>query len=390
MTTRQKALLNAIVIAGMAAPLWVHQHTQDKLREENQSLRQQIEKLSSLTGEPNDAPAFSKNRSFPSPRAAPQTHVSDSPAGSPSQDGESTDAMDRILRRYPLPPDVTAGQVESWLEENGRSAASLLASSRVTRDQTLLQEAIETYPYDPQVNFAAVFKKDASPEERRQSLDAFKQSAPENSLANYLSAREFFKSGQINQALEELSAASGKEAFQDYFMDFSQNEEEAWSAAGYSIAEAKVFSSWSLLYPHLAELKELTRDMVALAKSYRREGDDSSTQAALQMAVTLSRRFDGLPAQPLPSRSVRLEIESIALQAMDPISPYGEGGQTVNERLQELEEQLAVVNELEGQGDRFELRQRVSERDWVNYKDRWRAFGEEAALEWLVGKYGQK
>ena len=53
-------------------------------------------------------------------------------------------------------------QVEAYLKENQRSAASLLAASRVTKDQALLQEAMEKYPHDPQVSFAALFKKDAN------------------------------------------------------------------------------------------------------------------------------------------------------------------------------------------------------------------------------------
>ena len=145
-----------------------------------------------------------------------------------------------------------------------------------------------------------------------------------------------------------------------------------------------------MLYPHLAELKELGRDMVSLANSYRQAGDAPSAQVALQMAVNLSQRFDGSPAQPLPSREVRLEIESMALQAMNAASPYGTAGQTVKDRLNELAQQHAVVTELERQGDEFELRQKVPERDWITYKDRWRAFGEETALQWLVGKYGQR
>ena len=108
------------------------------------------------------------------------------------------------------------------------------------------------------------------------------------------------------------------------------------------------------------------------------------------MAAHLGQRFDGLPAQPLPSRSARLDIESIALRAMDPTSPYGEAGQTVKDRLNELAQQRAVVAELDRRGDEFELREKVPDRDWINYKDRWRAFGEEAALQWLVDKYGQK
>ena len=40
--------------------------------------------------------------------------------------------------------------------------------------------------------------------------------------------------------------------------------------------------------------------------------------------------------------------------------------------------------------EQIEARQKVSDQDWIIYRDRWRAFGEEAALQWLVGKYGQR
>jgi hypothetical protein len=32
----------------------------------------------------------------------------------------------------------------------------------------------------------------------------------------------------------------------------------------------------------------------------------------------------------------------------------------------------------------------LSDQDWISYKDRWRIYGEEAALRWVVGKYGRK
>ena len=173
-------------------------------------------------------------------------------------------------------------------------------------------------------------------------------------------------------------------------MDFSQNEEEAWSAAGYSTAEAKVFSSWSLRYPHLGALEQLSRDMVSLADSYRQSGDESSAQTALQMAVNLGQRLDGSAGQPLPSRNVSIAIEINTLRAMDPTSPYGAVGQTVNDRLNELSQQRGVVERLDQRGDEVGFSGRVSDPDWIIYKDRWRAFGEEAALQWLIGKYGQK
>jgi hypothetical protein len=386
MTTRQKCLVAAIVVAGVAAPLIVQHRARVRLREENQSLRQRVESLSALVVLTEDASAAKRPRS---PGTPPMQAVA-APAELPSQDLDSKNRMAGILHGYPTPPRVTSEQIESYLDENQRSAASLMASSRVTRDEALLEEAMENFPNDPQVSFAALFKKHVSPEDRRRWIEAFKQSAPDNALASYLSAREFFKSGQIDRAVEELSGASAKQQFQDYFMDFSQHEEEAWSAAGYSPAEAKIYSSWSLLYPHLGELNQLSNDMVSLATSYRQAGDESSAQAALHIAVDLSRRLDEAPGQPLPTRNVRLEIERIALEAMDPTDSCGPDGQTVSDRLNELAEHQAVTADLEAQADRFELRQKVSERDWINYKDRWKTFGEEAALQWLVGKYGQK
>jgi hypothetical protein len=32
----------------------------------------------------------------------------------------------------------------------------------------------------------------------------------------------------------------------------------------------------------------------------------------------------------------------------------------------------------------------MSDQDWISYKDRWRAFGEEAALRWMASKHGQQ
>jgi hypothetical protein len=297
---------------------------------------------------------------------------------------------DRLLqlREGEPPPKLTEAQVESYLKENGRSAASLLAAFRATGDQALLQEAVRKYPDDAQVNFSAVFNKDSSPEERRQRLEALKQSAPRNALANYLSARDYFKSGQADQAVQELNAASDKPQFQDYSTDFVQNDEEAWRAAGYSVAEAKTVASLLLLLPHLGEMKQLSHDLVSLANSYRQAGDDASAQAALQADLNLGQRFDTYPGEALVSQLVGMAIQGMALNAMDPNSPYGTAGQTVKGRVDELALQRRGIKELVQQFDGAQ--QKMSDQDWISYKDRWRAFGEEAALRWMVSKYGQR
>jgi hypothetical protein len=72
---------------------------------------------------------------------------------------------------------------------------------------------------------------------------------------------------------------------------------------------------------------------------------------------------------------------------MDPAAPYGTDGQTVQGRLDELAQQRTAIANLTSHF--ATMQEQVSDLDWISYKDRWRSFGEEAALRWMVAKYGQ-
>jgi len=220
---------------------------------------------------------------------APGLSVS-SPAVDPSPEGLShTNLIARLLKGEEL-PKLSPEQIQSYLEKNHRSVESLLAAYHATDDRTFLREAMAKYPADPRLDYVA-WCRSQSPEERRLWLDAFKQSAPDNALANYLSARDYFKSGQNDQAVQELLAAASK-PIQDYSLDFVQNGEEAYRAAGYSDAEAKMIATSTLLLSQLAEYKQVGRNLVDLAEAYRQSGDGASAQAALQMAMSLGQRLD--------------------------------------------------------------------------------------------------
>jgi len=114
-----------------------------------------------------------------------------------------------------------------------------------------------------------------------------------------------------------------------------------------------------------------------------------SAQAALQMGVNLGQRYgNGSPGEPLISQLVGLAVERMALSAMDPNSPYGDNGQTVQDRINQLAQQQAALREL---GQQLEpLMQTMSDQDWINYRDRQMIFGGEAAMRWVVSKYGQR
>src|SRR5439155_8578338 len=116
-------------------------------------------------------------------------------------------------------PRISREQLEPFLTKNHRSVDALLGALRASGDDEFLKEAKEKFPNDPRVQFAAAFKTD-SPEERQQWLEKFKQSDPDNALANYLVASERLKAGQADQAFQEIAAATGKRGFDNYLLDF--------------------------------------------------------------------------------------------------------------------------------------------------------------------------
>ncbi len=314
---------------------------------------------------------------LPTPPMQPNSQ----PAGGPAENLPSS----LYARFKDKTPKLSAEQVETYLKANGRKASTLLAAYRTSGDTALLHEAMENYPHDPQVAFEAVFAKGLPSEQRRQWLNALEQSAPDNALANYLSARDYLKAGQTDQAIQQLVAAGGKRQFQDYTLSRRQDDEEAYLAAGYTSAEAKMVGGQVEL-PQLAELKQLGVQMVELSNSYRKAGDEASAQAVLQMAAGLGQRYSAEDCT--ISHLVGMAIERIALNAMDPTLPYGSSGYTVREQLESLNRQKTAIASLFKQNEG--LFEQMSDQDWISYIDREKMFGEEAARLWAIGKYGQK
>jgi len=370
----------ALVMAGAATTILIQHQSQLKLREQSEYLQKQIAQLQA--DNKNLASRVTQLKRVPAPRLPAPTIPTTASTAAPLENLQFTNLYARFKDKQ---PKLTAEQFEPYLQANRRNAASLLAAYRTTGDAALLAEAMGQYPNDPQVAFEAVFKKDVSPEERRQWLEALKKADTGNSLPNYLLALDYFKSGQIDQAVQELVAVSGKQQFQDYTLDRMQDDEEAYLAAGYSVAEARTIP---VSLPQLRQVKDLGLSLVDLAKSYRQSGDEASAQAALQMAANLGQRYKDTPGETEVSWLTGMAVERIALSAMDPSGPYGSDGQTVQDRLNQLNQKKAELKELKAQLE--PLLPNLSDQDWISYTDRWRVFGEESAIRWVVNKYGQK
>jgi RNA polymerase sigma factor (sigma-70 family) len=381
-TNLKLGVAGVLAVAGVAT-LVIQHHASADVREENLALRREVAGLKTererLSGQ------LSRLKDAPAPRL-PAPPLTASASAVPVEDAPQLSLYDRVKD---ISSKLTDAQLESYLRANRRNAASLLAAYRTSGDAALLEEAKQKFPNDSQVAFEAAFKKDASTDERRQWLETLKRSDPDNALPNYLSAIESFKTGQIDLAVKELTAAYGKGEFQDYTLERVQNDEEAFRAAGYPMAEAKTIPAQHLLLPQLAQMKDLIGSIVDLANSYRQAGDETSAQAALQIGANLGQRYSAsAPGEAEISQLVGVAIERIALSKMDPNSPYGSNGETVQERLNHLSQQRDVLMQLNDQLN--PLLPKLSDQDWISYKDRWRAFGEEAAVRWVIGKYGSE
>jgi len=380
--TKLQLGIGASVIAVLTASLIIEHQSQSALLKENEALRRQTAQLNSDNESLSLRIAGAKRAAPRLP--APAMQFASDPNAPAADTLQSTNLYNRLKDKD---LKLTAQQLEAYLGANGRSAASLLAAYRTAKDPALLAEAMRNFPNDPQVAFEAALRNDATPKDRRQWLDALKKSDPDNALSYYLSALDYFKTGQSDMGIKEFMAASGKQ-FQDYTSERYQDDTEAYLAAGYSVADAKFAAGYQLLLPQLQQTKDLGLDMINLAKSYQQAGDSDSAQAALQMAISLGTRYSTpSPGEPVISQLVGQAVQIIALKTMDPNAAYGSSGQTVQDQLNQLLQQKEQLQQRASQVEA--LSPAISEQDWINYRDRWLTFGEQNAENWVISKYGQ-
>lgn len=385
MTTLQKNLVLSVIAAALG--IGIYQARQTAQRHDQARRRQ-----AALQGFA-PFPASRKNALAPVNPRPVRSALAAAPTPAPGSAKKSAAMPFTSTHLYALlktkVSKLTQAQVDPYLRAHGRDAASLLAAFRTTSDPSLLAEALKKYPQDPQVAFEASIRNDASPAQRREGLDAFKQSAPENSLADYLSALAHLKAGEPAPAIADLVASSDKQQFQDYSKERIQSDEEAYLAAGYPPGEAKFIASVFLTRPQLVAVRELGNSLIDLAGAYQQAGDENSRAAALQRVAELGQRLlDPAADQPLATELMGINIERAALNGMEPTSLYSTDGQTVQQRLDELAQQKEAIHVLTKQAD--PLWQTLSDQAWLEYHAQVAASGEGQALQWLVSSYGPK
>jgi RNA polymerase sigma factor (sigma-70 family) len=383
MTTFQKTVLTTAILAASGFGVYEIKHLSTSRPEAARNAP--APSVAVIPAEPQPAPTAVAHaparRTIPRTLPAPRSRVVPLKNSIPGIPFTQTE-MYALLQTKQL--NLTLAQVQSFLEANNRNSKSLLAAFRTTRDLSLLTEAAQKYPSDPQVAFEVAIRMGASPAERLPWLDVLRQASADNSLPDYLAAAAHFQSGDQAAAVGDLIAASAKTGYQDYLRERTQGNEEAYLAAGYTIGDAKLFSSIGPAEPHLLTLKELGRDVLGLANTYQQAGDSTSRESALQIAVDLGQRLsDPSTGETLLRQTVGIGIERAALQAMDPDSVFDTAGLTVQGRLNQLTSRIDEIRSFAQQAD--PLWKTLNDQGWVNYQGQLAANGEEAALRWLIG-----
>jgi hypothetical protein len=392
MTKLQAAIIGTLVVAGVATPLVIHHQTQTKLREGNRALHGQIAqpktdnegpagRVAQLKQAP--APRVEASRATNSPIAqSPYEQLSEFLASRLAPSREEIETSVQQNRPPKLPDALSRKEIEAYLQQNKRNAESLLAAYRMSHDQSYLREAATNFPNTPFVQFAIIADK-VFPEEQRKLIDAFKASSPDNALAWYFSAMDYFNSKQPDLAIRELAEATRRQSFDTYAAQATQAVEEMCDLAGWPPLAAKAWALSSESNSYLNSLKNLASQMMQTQQPDLTKGDATSANSMASMGMVLGNTLRaGSPIDQL----VGMAIEKKILGQLDPAVNYDFLGRSVSAVLAELDQQKQAI------ADALKTRDQVlptlNQTELASYFERKKLYGEVNAVLWLQSKHG--
>jgi len=278
-------------------------------------------------------------------------------------------------------------QIESYLRENKRSATSLLAAARISKDPAFLCEALKSFPGDPRVLLDyLMFDKTITDSERRQAIDAFREASPDNALGNYLSALDHFTQGNEDEAVRDLWNSLDQAKIGSYTLETMQDVQEAYQAAGYSPAQAAILAFYGTELPELQQMNDLSKRLSALQAQYIQAGDMESAQSIAEVGLRLGTQMQETQGYFMVGDLVGMKIEKQFLESLDPNAVLIAGNQTVGDRLTGLDQRKQMIKDLVAPIE--ELLPNLSESEVTTYIERTKLFGEIESTRWLLGKHG--
>ena len=122
------------------------------------------------------------------------------------------DAIDP--ERFLETPANTA-ELAAYVERHGFAKEAMLAVALMSRDPEYLITAARRYPDDPHLPLL-VLTGDVLPDERREWLERFKRSQPDNLLSPLFLGGDLLANGEVEAGLAELRLAASATGYDDF------------------------------------------------------------------------------------------------------------------------------------------------------------------------------
>ena len=312
------------------------------------------------------------------------------PAAKPSAAPSKREAPGQTILQRAVEGDASVfklspEQVQAFLMKNATNAESLLAAFNVSGDKEFLREAVRRSPDSPFV-LAAALAHDALPDQRRELIDRFKELAPDNPLANYLSARDHLKNQQPDLAFRELTEAASKNGFHDFTIERIQGLEDIYLDAGYTAAEAKALAMAGVQLKSIVQVGQLGRDISALQQQYAAAGYAPGAETLARIGLTLAADLTQGTGNTFIGQMTGFRVERELLRALDANATYDFIPQPINERLAHIEAQERSIREACQFFDQW--MRTANEGQLISFFDRLKLYGEPAAVTWARTQVG--
>ncbi|MEY3548369.1 MAG: hypothetical protein RLZZ552_736 [Verrucomicrobiota bacterium] len=277
-------------------------------------------------------------------------------------------------------PQLSQAEVDAFLQSEGRSPRNLLAAARILKDLKYAREAAILDPKDPLPQLELAVRGE-TPEERAAAITAFRAAAPDNSLGDYLAAHQAFASGDAGAAGAALLKSLDNPAYADYSQQVIDASAQAYVAAGYDPQAAMVSAMFSFTVEHIRPVVGVSDSLKALQDEFVRIADFDAAEPTVVIGLSLGQRIQDQGSYLIDQLS-GIAIERKFLNALDPATQAGPGGQTAGERIATLDAKLLEIKDLTS---RFTPAfASADETKQSQYLAKMKAEGELAAMRWLL------
>ncbi|RBP46541.1 hypothetical protein DES53_102932 [Roseimicrobium gellanilyticum] len=162
-------------------------------------------------------------------------------------------------KKYPLP---TRAQLEAYIEQEGRTAGSLIAGFMLSTETVpWLEEAAERHPDDPRVSAMMLMVARGLKQPTDEWVRRMQENDPKNSLGWCNAALDAFKAGDVESGLDALEGAASRGRPHMYPQEISSEVTKACKSAGFDSLYAETLGMAHLPIGQISVLMELAQHM---------------------------------------------------------------------------------------------------------------------------------